>query len=436
METLIITSVLSAACLAGYLAARLTGARKVNGWQLLKNLAEQKNIELTHRCQQLELKVAEKENVIHRLIADHSKSNAAVEHLTEKINRQREEAEASQQRMTAAFSHLANEILEEKSVKFTEQNKSNIHELLVPLGEKIKNFERKVDEAYDKELREKVSLKAEIKGLFELNRQLSEEANNLAKALIGDQKQQGNWGELILERILEQSGLAKNRDYTLQHATQNSEGHAIQPDAVIFLPNGRHLIIDAKVSLTAYEKSVHAADEPERSHYLQLHRQSVKNHIRLLSEKKYHTASGLQVPDFVFLFLWSEAAFSAALQADAEIFHYAWQRNIAIVSPTTVWANLKTIAGMWKQEQQNRNAEEIARQGAALYEKLVGFVEDLLVAGNKLREAKNFHDEAMKKLHSGSGNLIRRAEKMRSLGLKPGKHLPSAMVESADAENQ
>lgn len=436
METLIFTLVISGACLAGYFVASLTGTKKVTGLQLLKNLAEQKNIELTHRCHQLELKVAEKENVIHRLIADHSKSNAAVEHLTEKINRQREEAEASQQRMTAAFSNLANEIMEEKSVKFTEQNKSNIHELLVPLGEKIKSFERKVDEAYDNELREKVSLKAEIKGLFELNRQLSEEANNLAKALLGDQKQQGNWGEMILERILEQSGLAKNRDYTLQHATQNSEGHAIQPDAVIFLPNGRHLIIDAKVSLTAYEKAVHAPDESARSRYLQLHRQSVKNHIRLLSEKKYHTASGLQVPDFVFLFLWSEAAFSAALQADAEIFHYAWQRNIAIVSPTTVWANLKTIAGMWKQEQQNRNAEEIARQGAALYEKLVGFVEDLLVAGNKLREAKNFHDDAMKKLHSGSGNLIGRAEKMRSLGLKPGKNLPSAMVASANLDNQ
>lgn len=436
MEPLFITSAICVACLAGYFVSRQIGANKVNGLRLLKDLAEQKNIELTHRCRQLELKAEEKEDVIHRLIADHSKSSAAVVHLTEKINRQQVEAESSQQRMTAAFRNLANEIMEEKSVKFTEQNKNNLHDLLLPLGEKIRNFERKVEEAYDKELREKVSLKTEIKGLFELNRQLSEEANNLAKALKGDQKQQGNWGELILERILEQSGLTKNRDYTLQHATHNSDGRAIQPDALIFLPNGRHLIIDSKVSLTAYERAVHTPDETERSHFLQQHLQSVKNHIRLLSDKKYHTASGLLVPDFVFLFLWSEAAFSAALQADGEIFHYAWERNIAIVSPTTVWANLKTIAGMWKQEQQSRNAEEIARQGAALYEKLVGFVEDFLVAGRKLEEAKKFHDEAMNKLHSGSGNLIRRAERMRSLGLKPGKNLPATIVVSAHQEDQ
>lgn len=433
MEILIITLAVSVGCLLGYLAARLTTVHQLSSMALQKNIAENRNAEQVQYRQQLESTIREKEKAIHLLIADLSRSDSAVEHLTQKIAMQQSEAEAAQQRLTVAFRNLANEILEEKSARFTEQNKSNLHDLLLPLGEKIRNFEKKVEETYDRELREKVSLKTEIRGLFELNRQLSEEAGNLAKALKGDQKLKGNWGELILERILEQSGLDKGRDYTMQHATKNADGRAIQPDAVIFLPDGRHLIIDAKVSLTAYEQAMHATDEAARSHYVRQHVLSVKNHIRLLSEKNYHTAEGLQVPDFVFLFLWSEAAFSAAVQADAAIFQYAWERNIAIVSPTTVWANLKTVAGMWKQAYQNRNAEEIARQGAALYEKLVGFVEDMLMTGKKLEEARKYHDDAVHKLHSGSGNLIRRAEKMKTLGLKPAKNLPAQMIQSADA---
>ncbi|MBK9731930.1 MAG: DNA recombination protein RmuC [Chitinophagaceae bacterium] len=436
MEILPLILTASIAFIIGYLFSRLMMINKISKLTLHTNVAAQRIAELYAANQKLETMVADKEQSVRNYIAELSKSQADASHLNEKLNDQKVEVETLQLKFSTAFRNLANEIMEEKSVKFTEQNKANIHDLLFPLGEKIKDFEKKVEDAYDKELREKVSLKTELKGLFDLNKQLSEEANNLVKALKGDTKQQGNWGELILEKILEHSGLTKNRDYTLQHASQNTDGRSIQPDAVIFLPDNKHLIIDSKVSLIAYEQAMNASNVEERTVFLKQHLQSVKNHIRLLSEKKYHTASGLHAPDFVFLFLWSEAAFSAALQTDAELFHYAWERNIAIVSPTTIWANLKTIASIRKMEQQNRNAEEIARQGADLYDKLVGFVDDLLLIGKKIDEAKKSHDDAMNKLHSGTGNLIRRAEKMKVLGLKPAKNLPVPLVEaSVDGSN-
>lgn len=428
METIQLIATVAFGCLVGFVIARLLVAPRIAALQLIKGAAEQQSAVHTFEKQKLETALAEKEQMIRKLIADLSQSKTALEHLGEKLTSQKEEVETLQQKFSATFRNLANEILEEKSAKFTEQNKTNIHDLLFPLGEKIKDFEKKVEETYDNELREKVSLKTEIKGLFELNKQLSEEANNLVRALKGDSKQQGNWGEMILEKILEQSGLAKDREYTLQHATQNTEGRSIQPDAIIFLPGNKHLIIDSKVSLIAYEQAVNALSSEERARFLKEHLQSVKNHVRLLSDKKYHTAEGTHAPDFVFLFLWSESAFSAALQLDAEIFHYAWARNIAIVSPTTIWANLKTISHLWRTEQQNRNAEEIARQGADLYDKFVGFVDDLQTIGKKMEEAKKSHDDAMNKLRTGSGNLVRRVEKMKQLGLKPSKSFPQQII--------
>jgi DNA recombination protein RmuC len=337
-----------------------------------------------------------------------------------------------QQRFTNEFRNLANEILDEKSRKFTEQNKTNLDDILKPLGEKIKDFEKKVEETYDKDMREKVSLKAEIKGLLDLNKQLSEEANNLAKALKGDLRQQGNWGELILEKILEKSGLVKNREYRLHFGTANEDGRSIRPDAVIFLPDNKHIIIDSKVSLLAYEQAVNAANEEDRRQFLKEHLQSVRNHVKHLSEKKYQTAYGTNSPDFVFLFMWSESAFCAALQADPEIFNFAWERKIAVVSPTTVWANLKTIANLWRIENQNRNTEEIARQGAKLYDKFVGFIEDLVTTGKRLDDAKKSYEESMKKLSEGSGNLVRSAEKMKELGLKTDKSIPKSLIDRSD----
>lgn len=420
--TVVIAALLGGA--AGFLASARYFSARLDAWRVQ---AESTNLQaegLKAALMKAETSLSAKEQAMHTLIADHAASKATVANLQEKLVFQKQEVDVLHQQLHLEFRNLANAILEEKTLKFTEHNKSNLHDLLFPLGEKIKEFEKKVEATYDRELREQVSLKTEIRGLHELNKQLSEEAGNLVKALKGDTKMQGNWGELILEKILEQSGLVKEREYLLQYSSVSADGNHIQPDAVILLPGNRHFIIDSKVSLKAYEAAVNAQTEDERTMRMKEHVLSVKNHIRLLSSKKYQTAAGLHAPDFVFLFLWSEAAFSAALQADSELFHYAWQRNIAMVSPTTIWANLKTIAGTWRSEQQNRHAEEIARHGADLYDKLVGFVNDLLLTSKKIDELKKSHDEAISKLHTGNGNLIRRAEKMRELGLKPMKRLP------------
>jgi len=432
MEILYLIIGIAIGLLVGYLILRTMSAPKMSELLSQKNVAEQKSADLAAEKQELQSESEVQNKTILALTSDLSRSKTELEKLGEKLAEQKAEVEELQQKFTIEFRNLANEILEEKSKKFTEQNKTNIDEILKPLGEKIKDFEKKVEETYDKELREKVSLKTEIKGLFDLNKQLSEEANNLAKALKGDSKQQGNWGELILEKILEKSGLTKGREYKLQVVTVNADGKSIQPDAIIYLPDNKNIIIDSKVSLVAYEQAVNATSEEERVRFLKEHLQSVRNHVRRLSDKKYHTAFDTDSPDFVFLFMWSEAAFSAALQADADIFNYAWERKIAVVSPTTVWANLKTIANLWRIENQNRNAEEIARHGSDLYDKFVGFVEDLIGMGKKLDDAKKSYEESMKKLSTGPGNLVRRAEKMKELGLKSSKSLPQNLVDRAE----
>jgi DNA recombination protein RmuC len=431
MEIIYLLIGLIGGSVAGYYIFRALGAAKVSEVVSSRNAFEQKVMELQIEKRKLQDEWDAQNKTIISLTGDLARSKAEMENLGEKLKVQKGEVEELQQKFTSEFRNLANEILEEKSKRFTEQNKTNIDEILKPLGEKIKDFEKKVEETYDKELREKVSLRTEIKGLFDLNKQLSEEANNLARALKGDSKQQGNWGELILEKILEKSGLVKDREYKLQVAAVNIDGRSIQPDAIIYLPDNKHIIIDSKVSLVGYEQAVNAATEEDRIRFLKDHLQSVRTHVKQLSDKKYHTAFEINSPDFVFLFMWSEAAFSAALQADAEIFNYAWERKIAVVSPTTIWANLKTISNLWRIENQNRNAEEIARQGADLYDKFVGFVDDLIAMGKKLEDAKKSYEDSMKKLTSGSGNLVRRTEKMKELGLKTSKSLPPTLIDRA-----
>ena len=432
MEILYLVIGIIAGVAVGWLLFRAMSLPRMGELLSHKNVAEQKSADLQAERQKLLAESESHHKTILSLTSDLSRAKTELEKLGEKLTEQKAEVEELQQKFTTEFRNLANEILEEKSKKFTEQNKTNLDDILKPLGEKIKDFEKKVEETYDKELREKVSLKTEIKGLVDLNKQLSEEANNLARALKGDSKQQGNWGELILEKILEKSGLAKDREYKLQVATVNVDGRSIQPDAIIFLPDNKHVLIDSKVSLVAYEQAVNAATEEDRVRFLKEHLQSVRTHVKQLSDKKYHTASGTHSPDFVFLFMWSEAAFSAALQTDTDIFNFAWERKIAVVSPTTIWANLKTIANLWRIENHNRNAEEIARQGSDLYDKFVGFVDDLIVMGKKLDDAKKSYEDSMKKLSSGSGNLVRRAEKMKELGLKTSKSLPQPLIDRAD----
>ncbi len=366
---------------------------------------------------------------ISNLLVQQQSSN---EYLQQKLKDQRAELDLIQEKFTKEFENLANKILEEKSQKFTEQNRSNLDVILNPLKEKIKEFELKVDSAYKAEAAERNSLKGEIKSLVELNKQISEEANNLAKALKGDTKKQGNWGEVILEKVLERSGLVKGQEYTTQFSTTNDEGRRIQPDVVIHLPEEKHLVIDSKVSLVAYELLVNAATEEEREKYLKEHLLSVRNHVKQLSEKSYQTSGEFTTPDFVLLFMPIESSFGLAVQGDNDLFNYAWDRKIVIVSPTTLLATLRTIASVWKQEKQTRNALEIARQGGALYDKFKGFVDDLIDIGKKMDSAKSSYSEAMNKLTAGSGNIFKRVEDLKKLGAKATKELPALMVERSE----
>ncbi|PQA53731.1 DNA recombination protein RmuC [Siphonobacter curvatus] len=337
-----------------------------------------------------------------------------------------------QEELSAQFRLLANDLLEEKSRRFTEQNQVNLHQILHPLGEKIQAFERKIEESYKEELRDKVSLLAEVRKLHDLSQRLSQDADNLAKALKGDTKQQGNWGEVILEKVLERSGLVKGKEYLTQVLTQNVDNSIIRPDVVICLPDNKHLIVDAKVSLVAYERCIGCDDETERHKYLSAHLTSVRSHIRILSEKRYETAQGLISPDFVLLFMPIEPAFSLAIQSDNELFNFAWERRIVLVSPTTLLATLRTVSSLWKFEKQSKNSLEIARLSGELYDKFEGFIRDLQKVGDTLKSSQSAYDEAVKKLHEGKGNLIRTAEKIRTLGARATKELPKSWLDQAE----
>lgn len=387
--------------------------------------------QLTAHAEQLKAELEQQRQREVQLSAGLASEKAGNEHLRSLLENQKAELEGLQQRFTKEFENLANRILEEKSLKFTEQNKSNLDLVLNPLREKIKDFEEKVETAYKAEAAERNSLKGEIKSLVELNRQISEEASNLAKALKGDTKKQGNWGELILEKILERSGLERDKEFQTQASVMDENGKRIQPDVVINLPDEKHIIIDSKVSLVAYEALVNSDTEDDKSRFLKEHLLSVRNHIKGLSEKNYQASPDLTSPDFVLLFMPIESAFSMAIQADQDLYAFAWDRKIVIVSPTTLLATLRTIASIWKQEKQTRNALEIARQGGALYDKFKNFVDDLLDVGKKMDAAKLSYADAMNKLSSGSGNILTRIESLKKLGAKTTKEMPPALVERA-----
>jgi DNA recombination protein RmuC len=353
-----------------------------------------------------------------------SKAEVEYRNLMEKLNTQKAEIEDLQKKFTTEFENIATRIMKNQSQEFTAANLKNIGDVLNPLKERIGEFEKKVNEAYDKELRDKLSLREEVKKLYELNSKISEEANNLTRALKGDSKKQGNWGELVLEKVMERSGLTKGAEYETQYSTTSEEGKRIQPDVVVFLPDKKHIIIDAKVSLVAYENLVNATDEAEKQKYLKDHILSIRTHIKELSEKNYPSSKDLNSPDFVLLFIPIESSFGVAVQQDQQLFSYAWDNKIVIVTPSTLLATLKTISSIWKQENQTRNAMEIARQGGALYDKFVGFVNDLEKIGKGINTLHESYDEAMKKLQTGSGNLINKVESIKKLGVKTSKNLP------------
>jgi DNA recombination protein RmuC len=348
----------------------------------------------------------------------------------EKLQEQKEELEQIQKKLTVEFENVANKILEKNSEKFTAANQKNISEVLNPLKEKIQLFEKKVDDTYKQGLKDQTDLKAELKKLYDLNNKISEEANNLTKALKGDVKKQGNWGEVVLERILERSGLNEGEQgYQKQFSDTTEDGKRIQPDIVINLPDNKHIIVDSKVSMIAYERAVNAESEEERVKCVKEHLVSLRTHIKGLSEKHYQTASMLNSPDFVLLFVPIEASFGVAIQEDHELFTYAWDQKVVIVSPSTLLATLRTISSIWQQENQTRNAIEIAKQGGALYDKFVGFIADMETIGKNLLTTQKTYDSAVNKLHTGAGNLVRRAENIKKLGAKATKELPQKMLE-------
>lgn len=350
--------------------------------------------------------------------------------LKEKLDEYKKDIEAIQERFKDQFKVLAEQILEEKSQKFTLQNQQNIKQLLDPLGERLTEFRKKVEDTYNLEMKERVTLQQQIVQLTELNQSMQLEAKNLTNALKGDSKVQGNWGEIILERVLEKSGLVRDREYRVQVSGTNEEGKRIQPDVIIDLPDNRNLIIDSKVSITAFERYVNAEIEEEKARAEREHIQSVRAHIKGLSEKSYQSMYDMNSPDFVLMFIPVEPAFAMTIQRDPELYMDALSRNIVIVSPTTLLATLSTIASIWKQEHQTRNAMDIATQGGALYDKFVGFVEDLEAIGTRLDQTQASYSQAMNKLKDGRGNLIRRVQKLQELGVKASRQLPPQFTDS------
>lgn len=333
--------------------------------------------------------------------------------------------------LTSQFKNLANEILEDKSKRFTEQNVANLDALLKPLQTKLTEFKEQVNTSYGNEARERFALKSEIERLANLNLRMSDETRSLTQALKGDSKVQGNWGELVLESILESSGLRKGEEYLVQDSHTQTDGSRLQPDVVVKLPEGRSLVVDSKVSITAYSRHAEASDPVIAEQELAAHIQSLRQHIQGLSSKNYSSLYGIGSVDFVLMFVPIEPAFLLALKTAPNLYQEALAKNIVLVCPSTLMATLRTVAHLWRQDSQNRNALEIAKQCGTLYDKFVGFVDDLEKLGQRLDQAQTSYHDAFNKLKSGKGNLIRTAEKVRELGVKPSKTLSAPLIESS-----
>ena len=360
-----------------------------------------------------------------------TRKSTEFDHLKQLSAQKDEELELRQEQLRKDFELLANKILEEKSEKFTHQNKENIKAILNPLNEKIQGFEKKVNDSQRDSAIMHTALKEQLLGLKDLNLQMTKEATNLTKALKGDSKMQGNWGELVLERVLEKSGLEKDREYFVQQSFTLEDNSRVLPDVVLHLPDQKKMIIDSKVSLTDYERFVNA-DLEERPQFLKAHINSIKRHVDQLSAKNYQDLYDIESPDFVLLFIPIEPAFAIAINEENALYNKAFEKNIVIVTPTTLLATLRTIDTMWNNEKQQQNAIEIARQAGALYDKFEGLVKDLTGVGKKIDDVKKDYSSAMNKLVDGRGNLITSVEKLKKMGAKAKKALPEAIVKRAE----
>ena len=406
---------------------------------VLLELKEQEHQKTLNWLREEKQKLEDELNDLRQLfMSERSKVIKAEENLIaqrEKYIQQEKYITELQQQFKLEFENIASKILEEKTEKFTLQNRANLDVILNPLKENIKAFENKVEKVYKAESDERNILKGVIAQLMDQSRQIQEEAGNLTKALKGDSKKQGNWGEVILERVLERSGLVKDREYRIQFSLNSSEGSRMQPDVIIDLPDDKHIIIDAKVSLVAYERWVAADTDEEHELQLKQHLLSIKTHIQGLSAKNYHDLYQINSPDFVLLFIPIESSFGIAVQQDAELFNYAWDRKVVMVSPSTLLATLRTIASIWKQERQNRNVLEIARLSGSMYDKFVGFLTDMESIGRNIKLSQDAYDKALNKLSTGTGNLSNTSEKIKKLGAKASRQIDPRFLDPVLPEN-
>lgn len=413
------------------LRAKDAAARELNE-AVIKSEVDGKTREiaaLNDRLQQAQDRLADREEALGQVRVTEATLQARLTEQEKQNKEKLELLEQARERLNTEFRNLANEIFDSKQKSFREQSQAQLDGMLKPLGDRIKDFEKRVETSYNNESKERHSLIREVRGLQEMNAQISKDAVNLANALKGENKTQGTWGEVILERVLERSGLEKGREYETQVSLRSEEGKRLQPDVIVHLPEGKDVVVDSKVSLVAYERYASAEDPAEAQEALKAHSQSLRQHIRQLSGKDYQKLDGIQTLDFVLLFVPVEAAFAAAVQNDTELFSDAFDKNIMVVSPSTLLATLRMIHNIWRFEQQNKNAQEIAKRAGMLYDKFVGFVGDLEEIGSKIAGVQTAYDKAHNKLVSGRGNLVNKAEDMKALGAKVSKSLPENLVE-------
>ena len=435
---ILILAILISAALGAYLGMLFIKLKSKSEQSTLEERQNQMSATIEDLKQNVSKLETEREDIRREkefLNTELTRKNTEYENLQQLNLKRDEELEERQEQLRKDFELLATKILDEKSEKFTLQNKENIKNILNPLQEKIQTFEKKVDDTQKESISMHSALKEQLLGLKDLNQQMTKEATNLTKALKGDSKMQGNWGELVLERVLEKSGLEKDREYYVQQSFTLADGSRVLPDVVLHLPDSKKMIIDSKVSLTDYERYVNAEDE-DRNMYLKAHINSIRKHVDQLSEKNYQDLYDIESPDFVLLFIPIEPAFAVAINEDNSIYNKAFEQNIVIVTPSTLLATLRTIDTMWNNEKQQRNAIEIARQAGALYDKFEGLVKDLTGVGKKIDDAKKDYSSAMNKLVEGKGNLITSVEKIKKLGAKAKKSLPEAIIKRAQGDDE
>ena len=434
MEILYLLIGLAAGISIGVLYSKNKAASNESNSDLNNYVSKELYTSEKERSEKIENENREKEELIGNLKADVSSKNTLIETLNSKLDEESKRLIEQQKQLQTQFENMANEIFEKKSEKFAEQNQKNIDLILKPLGEKIKSFEQSVEDKYVKDQKNKASLSEQIKLLHETNQQISQDANNLANALKGDSKVQGDWGELQLEVLLEKSGLNKGVHFRTQNSLKDEEGNDKRPDCIIDLPDNKNLIIDSKVSLSAYEQYVNSEDELKKQVLLKQHLESIKKHIKDLAAKDYPNLYSINTPDYVLMFVPIEPALTLALQEDGEIFNLALNKNIILISTSTLMATMRTVSFIWQQENQKKNVLEIARQSGALYEKFIGFTNDLEAVGKAIDNAHNKYEAAQNKLISGRGNLVNSVEKIKKLGAKTNKSISQDLIDKSDSE--